>query len=367
MANSHPVHPSLLLTGRTLVWTVLLAMASGSLASTSPDALSTEDLNRALETLWSRGFEASPQDPTAARRETLNRALQSLGPGTALLPPATPNSKTATADCPLFHELLHGKIGFIRLGDAQPDWEEKLANALHDFDQVQVRGLILDLRRSRGGSLQQAALLASLLIAPRNQTLFQARDLHSQKTESFPATGGTQRTHPHVILINRETSGAAEVLAAALRDHLKAILLGQPTAGAAADYAEVPLSNGSRFRYPSREALLPDGSSLFRKGLSPDLSLQVPEEIEASVLRTAAAHSKVSPLLTEPMRPHFNEAALMHKKNPETEAWIREQLAIAKKNTESAAQKIPRDETLIRALDFLQSLPALSFATRPGR
>jgi hypothetical protein len=358
MARSTPA-ASCNLERPALRWIALLAASSTALASPGPslDSLSTEDLNRALETLWSRGFGAGLVDPSTARRDALRRALETLGPGTALLPPEAATPENAPLSCPLFHELLPGKIGFIRLGDAQPNWSRKLEAALRDFDQVQVRGLILDLRSSHGGSLQEAAQLASLLIAP-GKSLFEARELHSQKTEAFHASGGSQRSCPHAVLINEDTAGAAEVLAALLRDQLQAILLGQPTAGAAADYAEVRLNGGSRFRYPAREALLQNGSSLFRKGLQPDLPIRTLKESESIVLQAAAAHAKVSPLLAEPTRPHFNEAALMHKKNPETEAWIQEQLS--KKASDQSAQKIPRDETLVRALDFLRSLPALS-------
>jgi hypothetical protein len=330
----------------------------------SVELLSTEDLNRALEKVWSRPAEPAPSpiDPALARRESLQRALQQLGPGTALLRKPTVENHTPPPQAPFFHELLPRKIGYLRLGESPATWETQLAKALSDFDQVQIRGLILDFRDSHGGSLAQAASLASLLLPP-DSPLFQIRDLQSQKTEFLRSKNGVRRPIPHAVLINPNTAGAPEVLAATLQRSLKAVILGRETAGAAADYAEIDLSGGVCFRYPVREALLEDGTSLFRKGLSPDLRVQTAAETESELLRAAAAHGKASPWITETSRPRLNEAALMAKKNPETEAWIREQLAKTN-GTPPAQLKLPRDETLARAVDFLESLSVLSMAIK---
>ncbi len=319
-------------------------------------SLSAEDLDRALEKVWSHPYQPLPaDDASASRREALFSALTRLGSGAAILQKPTSDSEESEQDS-FFHELLPGKIGFVRLGKLISDRETKLNSALRDFEQVSARGLILDVRSSNlGGSLKLAAALASPFVPP-DTLLFKTRDLVSQKLEEIRSKKGTLKTIPIAVLINSRTSGAAEALAASLQLHGKAFVLGQTTAGAVGDYSEVKLSDDRVLRIPNKAALFEKYPDFFRQGLTPDLIVKSNDEMEMLALSAASAAGKVSHLLVETRRPRLNEAALMAKQNPETESWIRDQLA--KKSGSPAPQKPPRDETLIRAADFIEAVAA---------
>lgn len=320
------------------------------------NSLSPEDLDRALEKVWARPYQ-SPQtdDSSASRREALFSSLAHFGAGAAILQKPITDAEEDAQDS-FFQELLPGKIGFVRLGKLISDRETKLNSALRDFEQLSARGLILDLRASNaGGSLKLAAALASPFVPP-DTLLFKTRDLVSQKLEEIRSKKGTLRNIPLAVLINSRTSGGAEALAASLQLHGKAFVIGQITAGAVGDYSEVNLSGGRVLRLPQKEVLFEKYPDFSRRGLPPDLAVNANAEMEMLALSDASSAGKVSHLLTETRRPRLNEAALMARQNPETESWIRDQLA--KKSGSHAAQKPPRDETLIRAADFIEAVAA---------
>ena len=318
----------------------------------SADTLPLEDLNLALEAIWNHPTPDPSPDPLASRRVALENALLRLGPGSAILPAPTssaPNDPLAS----FFQELLPAKIAYIRLGKIVPERATELEAALRDFHQLGARALILDLRASHSaGSLNLAAELASYFV-PKNTPLFSIQQLTGTKTEAILSRKNPAPTFPLLLLVSSNTSGCAEVLAAALRFHADAFVLGQQTAGAAADYAEIPLSEGRTFRFPVTKAVFEKAPALFPKGLPPDLPLAISAELTEAVLQKAAIDGKVAPLISETGRPRFNEAALVAGKNPETESWIRQQLARTQGIV--SPKQPPRDTTLQRALDFIEA------------
>src|SRR5437879_13635694 len=78
-----------------------------------------------------------------------------------------------------------------------------------------------------------------------------------------------------MVLADGDTAGTAEAIAAALRFHNKALVIGQPTAGRAADYSDFPLPNGKILRVAVAEMIAPDGRSLFQEGMKPDLPVEM--------------------------------------------------------------------------------------------
>jgi len=320
------------------------------------EKLTSAEITRILEAAWSHANPEPTTDPEAARRAALESALTKLGPGTSLLQGPVKTTPPAPIE-QLFSELLHGNIGYIRLGTTSAERPSQLDAALHDFRQVGVRALVIDLRASKGGGeLPLAGELASSFL-PEGIPLFGIKQLSTGRTDIIGSTKSPLLAVPIVILVNAKTAGVAEVFAAVLQSHANAFVLGQTTAGQAANFTHLRLNDERIFRFPSASAVLQKTPGLFPNGLKPDLTLSVSEESATAVLEQAVRIGKMTPHLQETSRPKLNEAALVAKQNPETEYWIQEQLAQKKHDTKPS--ETLKDEALKRAIDFLDAIETL--------
>ncbi len=126
------------------------------------------------------------------------------------------------------------------------------------------RGLILDLRGAVGGTLADAVAFADLLLAP-GQTIVTARGRPGTSATPFvDQRPATVPELPVVVLVDRGTAGAAEVVAGALQDHDRAALLGEATFGRGARLSFFPLGNGSSLRLTTEVWLTPSGRMIQR-------------------------------------------------------------------------------------------------------
>src|SRR5207249_12336882 len=136
-----------------------------------------------------------------------------------------------------------------------------------------LKGVVLDLRFSAGDDYQSAAAVADLFI-PKEHPLL---DWGSGVVKSRNKEDAIRI--PVAVLVNRDTAGAAEALAAVLRETGTGLILGGKTAGQAMIAQEFPLKNGDRLRIATAPVQLGDGSALSAEGVKPDIAVEVrPEE-----------------------------------------------------------------------------------------
>jgi carboxyl-terminal processing protease len=147
------------------------------------------------------------------------------------------------------------------------------------------------------------------------------------------------------VLIDGETSGPAEAMAAALKAHGQALLIGQPSAGRAVEYSDFPLSSGKILRIAVGEVIGPNGQSLFPGGVKPDLPVELLSAQKHQIFALSMQRG-LTTFVFEPERPHFNEAALIAGTNPELD--IRQQRRNPDENL--------HDAVLQRAVDVITSL-----------
>ena len=148
-----------------------------------------------------------------------------------------------------------------------------------------------------------------------------------------------------MVLIDGETSGPAEAMAAALKAHGQALLIGQPSAGRAVEYSDFPLSSGKILRIAVGEVIGPSGQSLFPGGVKPDLAVELPPAQKHQIFALSMQRG-LTTFVFERERPHFNEAALIAGTNPELD--IRQQRRNPDENL--------HDAVLQRAMDVITSL-----------
>jgi C-terminal processing protease CtpA/Prc len=154
-----------------------------------------------------------------------------------------------------------------------------------------------------------------------------------------------------MVLADSDTSGVAEAIAAALRFYSKALVIGQPTAGRAAEYSDLPLPSGKGLRLAVAEMISPEGRSLFPEGLKPDLPVEMSLSEKRQIFQSSNEKG-MEPFIYETGRPHMSEAALLAGTNPELEAAE----AAQQRRGRTPEKPPPHDPVLQRALDVVTSL-----------
>lgn len=161
----------------------------------------------------------------------------------------------------------------VELTSFQEDAAERLEAVLNDLGRQApggLRGLILDLRDNPGGLLSQAAAVSDLFLDEGEIVRTEARDAREQRTFTAQAQG-TRPAVPMVVLVNASTASAAEIVAGALQDHRRAVLVGTRTFGKGSVQDIFELADGSALKLTVARYFTPSGRSIQAKGIEPDV------------------------------------------------------------------------------------------------
>lgn len=248
--------------------------------------------------------------------------------------------------------VLEG-FGYVRLERVRPGVGADLAQAIHGLKQSGAKGLVLDLRFA-GGSDHKGAVEAASQFLPAGETILKWSG-EAAKTEGQGASD-----LPAAILANKETRGAAESLAAALREQKVALLIGQPTAGQAVVFEDFKLSTGQTLRIGRGKVELPNGKAI--EVLTPDIVVDTNIEserrwIEDPYLAVARGSTPTGPApflttLTNRTNRRLTGAEIGRRHREEVEGG-----AGATENGRPAPPtNIVQDPALARALDFLKGI-----------
>jgi carboxyl-terminal processing protease len=163
-------------------------------------------------------------------------------------------------------------IGYVKLLQFQQDSTAELENAIRERMKGKegVRGLVLDLRNNPGGLLDQAVKVADKFIGSGLIVYTDGR-LEAQKYKYSAHKEGTYGEFPMVVLVNAGSASASEIVAGALQDHGRAIILGTQTFGKGSVQTILPLEDGSALRLTTARYYTPNGRSIQAKGIEPDI------------------------------------------------------------------------------------------------
>jgi carboxyl-terminal processing protease len=163
-------------------------------------------------------------------------------------------------------------IGYVKLLQFQQDSTAELENAIRERMKGKegVRGLVLDLRNNPGGLLDQAVKVADKFIGSGLIVYTDGR-LEAQKYKYSAHKKGTYGNFPMVVLVNAGSASASEIVAGALQDHGRAIILGTQTFGKGSVQTILPLEDGSALRLTTARYYTPNGRSIQAKGIEPDI------------------------------------------------------------------------------------------------
>jgi peptidase S41-like protein len=293
-------------------------------------------------------------DPDAITQTELNRAtveglLVRLPRGVTILPGK--ENASAVSATSLYSEIIAGHVGYVRLGPLNGANLQALDKALGGFAAKKVNAIIVDLRATDMTSDFQLAAEFAKRFCPKGKTIFTLRKPTGRQDRTFNSDRDPVFHGLTMVLTDADTAGASEAIAAALRYYEKALVVGQPTAGRAAEHSDLPLPDGKILRVAVAEMISPDGRSLFTEGVKPDLPVEMSLSEKRQIFQLSGEKGMM-PFVYEAGRPHMNEAALLAGTNPELEA------AEAAQQRRGRAQEKPppHDPVLQRALDVVTSL-----------
>ena len=364
-----------------MVLTVLLFAAS---APTLPAAVHARpELQEAAEVisvLKSNYVDRDQLSDKLLDSATVAGILQALGRGATIVPaaPAATNAAaTATAvsktRAPLARaEVIDPSIGYIRLADVTAGVETALDAELEKFAQKKVTGLILDLRFADGTNYAAAAAIAGRFLSG-NQELFTLKSAENgpevfranAEASTASSEGPDLTATPLILLVNAETRGSAEALAGGLRAQDRGILIGAKTAGAAAEWKDVKLSDGQTLRLATAKIVLPAkdnggsaGTDLFPGGITPDVVVKVDPKIEREVVLAVNTNET----LTASLQPHVEKKPLSEAELVKAfrgQAVDEGDVSTNKASEEEGDIQSVRDVPLQRAVDILKGIRVL--------
>ena len=169
--------------------------------------------------------------------------------------------------------MLTPEICYVRISNFQSKTSDDLALVLEKTEKEHnLKGLILDLRNNPGGLLTQAIEVSDLFLDSGLIVSTEGRS-NSQNISASAHKNKKARPYPIIVLVNGGSASAAEIVAGALQDNKRAVILGTQTFGKGSVQTIVPLTDGSGLRLTTAKYYTPSGKSIQASGISPDIEL----------------------------------------------------------------------------------------------
>lgn len=226
-------------------------------------------------------------------------------------------------------KILEDGIGYIRLVEFREDTPRQLQQALENLKKEGMNSLILDLRNNPGGLLDVAVKVSEKFIEKDKLIVSTKGRKEKQNLEFFSRFSHPITDLPMAVLINEGSASGSEIVAGALKDYKRAIILGTKSFGKGLVQTVIPLSDGSALRLTTSKYFTPKGSEIQGKGVIPDIVVE---------------EGKIELLTKEEVPPEKPEAVFqeLEKKEKQTE--------------EPKIVDYKSDNQLIRAVDVLKAI-----------
>jgi carboxyl-terminal processing protease len=179
------------------------------------------------------------------------------------------------------YKTLEKGYGYLRISQFQ---EKTSADAMKALEALQkenpegMRGLILDLRNDPGGLLDEAVAVSDLFLDSGVIVTIKGRN-EEEKTAFNAHKEGTMPNWPMVVLVNQGSASASEIVAGALQDYGRAVIMGTKTFGKGSVQTIIPLDDGSGIRLTTARYYTPKGRTINEKGIQPDIPLPAVEKV----------------------------------------------------------------------------------------
>tara|TARA_Y100001970_G_C14155779_1_gene815455 strand:- start:433 stop:1566 length:1134 start_codon:yes stop_codon:yes gene_type:complete len=175
-------------------------------------------------------------------------------------------------------------LGYIRLKSFNENSDKQFLKSVKEFEKnSKIKGYVLDLRNNPGGLLTQAINITDFFLEDGEIVSTKGRKV-SETRKFFARKGDEIKGKPIVVLINNGSASASEIFAGALKDHKRAIILGENSYGKGSVQSIIPLRNGGGIRLTISKYYLPSGKSISEVGVTPDILVE--EEGDDFVINT---------------------------------------------------------------------------------
>lgn len=251
-------------------------------------------------------------------------------------------------------------LGYVRLNQFVEKTADDLKGSLESIQKQakpgQFKGLVLDLRNNPGGLLTQAIRVSDLFL---NEGIIVYTDgrVEGQKQKFYAHPRGTEPNYPIVVLVNGGSASASEIVAGAMKDHGRALILGTQTFGKGSVQTITPLQNGGALTLTTALYYTKSGRSLQALGVKPDIEVELPkqdtekeEEKESGITRVPIRERDLPGAIRNPTNLEDKPALQKMNKTP----TVRGDIA-ANPEKENLADWLKRDLQLQKAVDILRN------------
>jgi carboxyl-terminal processing protease len=222
------------------------------------------------------------------------------------------------------------KFGYIRVAQFQEDTTREFKRALSELESGKppIKGLILDLRRDPGGLLDQAVNVSDEFLDSGLIVSTEGR-VENQQMKFYAKKKSGQHNYPLVVLVNSGSASGSEIVAGALQDHGRAVIVGTQTFGKGTVQTIIPLSDGSGLRLTTAKYYTPNHRSIQEKGVTPDII------VEDKVKTDSAPAEKLLSIREKDLMNHFKgQGAVKEEKPPQAKGVPKKPLIPIKKDSE---------------------------------
>ena len=175
-------------------------------------------------------------------------------------------------------------IGYVRLIEFSAPTSKDLDNVLKELKEKGMKSLILDLRNNPGGLLNSAYGVTKKFLADEKMIVYTQGRKPEQRQEFRADKEAPYPNLSLVVLVNKGSASGSEIVAGALQDHKRAVIIGSQTFGKASVQSVFPLSDGSGLRITTAKYYTPNGRVIQDKGITPDIVIEVSKEMEAKLM-----------------------------------------------------------------------------------
>jgi len=315
------------------------------------DGLNQDNLQQAFRLLRTEYIKHQDLDFLEINRAALQGLLDRLDFGAMLL---TEKSRSARNSPFKFYTTALAKdTAYLRFGRYSKDEIIRLDQAIKKYNETKyIRTLILDLRSPQAQA--DFSIAADILgrFRPPGDLLFKIRRPGNDRPTLFvskPAPANWRRDL--ILLVDHETGNVAEIISAVLKRDLNCLIIGEKTPGLTVEYRDISIGKDRILRYAIAEVVLADDSSIFQKGVTPDIANFTSPKVKQAIYRATDRGKRLRDFLFQKQRPRLNEAALVAGTDPELDYYL----------LRSARQKTPwdqpplQDRVLQQAVDLLNT------------
>jgi carboxyl-terminal processing protease len=177
--------------------------------------------------------------------------------------------------------VLPGSVGYLQITQFSERTGEEFERALEGLEQDGITSLVIDLRNNPGGLLEAAIAVCDEFFEP-GELIAYTQGRTPESRENHLAQGDhPKRSYPVAILVNGGTASAAEIVAGAMRDTHRAVIVGEKTFGKGSVQSVIELDNGEGLRLTTARYYTPSGVTIHEKGISPQAEIEVAADEEA--------------------------------------------------------------------------------------